>query len=111
LLCFVLPNRRAKRRIYWKGNQQHFEAAAVPVWSQSPLTLLLPVAIACCLRVCQKAALITASRRGGDVPVVPFWQSPGKRHTVGGVGPQPRGSGPGQWGEQGAELSLATQLG
>lgn len=70
---------RAKRRTYWKGKQWHFEAAgAVPMSSQSPSTLLLPVAIACCLHVGQKAALITANPRGGDVPVVPFRQSPEK---------------------------------
>lgn len=74
----ILTEWKVKRRTCRKGNRWHFEAAAVLMSSQSPSALLLPVAISCCLHVGQKAALITPNRRGGDMTVVPFWQSPGE---------------------------------
>lgn len=69
-----LTKHRTQRRWYWKENQWAFEAAVVLMPSQSPSALLLPITIVYCLCFVQKAALIPANPREGDVPVVPTEQ-------------------------------------
>lgn len=110
LFSFVLTKWRAKRRTCQKGNQWHFEAAAVVSLSQSPSALLLPVAIACCLRAARKLPSQQQAQGEGTGWLWLFGSPQGKTLAVGGSA-WPQGAELGQWDEQGAALLFVIHLG